>query len=226
MLRSIALDDEPAALEIIQRHAEKIPFLELKQTFVSTAEALSFLHNEAIDLIFLDIQMPDMLGTDFVKLLQNKPILVVFTTAFSEFAVEGFQLQVLDYLLKPIEFSRFLQACNRAYEKISVRKGEAASIFVKDGYDWVRVNLEEIIFIQSDTNLLFIHEKSRKISTRMTIAEMLEILPTEKFIRIHRSFIVAKKAIQKIERSQVLVGNITIPLAGNYKEMLEEQLLK
>jgi two-component system, LytTR family, response regulator len=225
MLKTIIIDDEPAAIEILERNVKKVPFIELKKSFFSTAEALAYLHIETIDLIFLDIQMPDMLGTDFARLIQNKPIQIVLTTAFSEYAVEGFSLQVLDFLIKPIEFSRFLQACNRAYERSSTAKGEQASIFVKDGYDWLRINLDEILYIQSDTNLLFIHEKNRKISTRMTIKEMLDILPKDKFIRIHKSYIVALKAIQKIERHQITVENFTIPLALSYKEVLGEKLL-
>lgn len=225
MLKTIIIDDEPAAIEILERHAQKVPFIELKKSFFSTAEALAYLHTETINLLFLDIQMPDMLGTDFAKLIQNKPIQIVLTTAYSEYAVEGFNLQVLDFLIKPIEFSRFLQACNRAYERLSVEKGEQASIFVKDGYDWVRVNLKEILYIQSDTNLLFIYEKNRKISTRMTLKEMLDILPKDKFIRIHKSYIVAYEAIQKIERHQITIEAMTIPLASSYREILENKLV-
>jgi two-component system, LytTR family, response regulator len=225
MLKTIIIDDEPAAIEILERNAQKVPFIELKKTFFSTAEALAYLHTEAIDLIFLDIQMPDMLGTDFARLIQNKPIQVVFTTAYSEYAVEGFNLQVLDFLIKPVEFSRFLQACNRAYERMSIAKGEQSSIFVKDGYDWIRINLEEVLYIQSDTNLLFIHEKNRKISTRMTIKEMLDILPRDKFMRVHKSFIVALKSIQKLERHQVTIDNNLIPLTATYREDLEGKLM-
>lgn len=225
MLKTIIIDDKPAAIEILERHAQKVPFIELKNSFFSTAEALAYLHTETIDLIFLDIQMPDMLGIDFVRLIQNKPLQVVLTTAYSEYAVEGFNLQVLDYLIKPIGFSRFLQACNRAFERKSIAKGEKGSIFVKDGYDWIRINLDDVLFIQSDTNLLFIHEKNRKISTRMTIKEMLDILPKDKFIRIHKSYIVASKAIQKIERHQITIEEIIIPLAASYREILEERLI-
>lgn len=225
MIKTIIIDDEPAAIEILERNAQKVPFLELKKSFFSTTEAMSYLHTEAIDLIFLDIQMPDMLGTEFARLIQNKPIQIVLTTAYSEYAVEGFNLQVLDFLIKPIEFSRFLQACNRAYERTSIANGEQASIFVKDSYDWIRVNLEDILYVQSDTNLLFIHEKKRKISTRMTIKEMLAILPKDKFMRAHKSFIVALKAIQKIERHQITVENIPIPVSASYREILEKKLI-
>ena len=225
MLKTIVIDDEPAAIEILERHAHKVPFIDLKKSFYSTMEALIYIHAEPIDLIFLDIQMPDMLGTEFAKLIQAKPIQVIFTTAFSEYAVEGFNLQALDFLIKPIEFSRFLQACNRAYERTSTLKGEQSSIFVKDGYDWIRINLDEILYIQSDTNLLFIYEKNRKISTRMTIKEMMDILPKDKFMRVHKSYIVALKNIQKLERHQLTIDGILIPLAATYREDLEEKLM-
>ena len=128
-------------------------------------------------------------------------------------------------MIKPIEFSRFLQACNRAYERTSTLKGEQSSIFVKDGYDWIRIDLEEILYIQSDTNLLFIYEKNRKIATRMTIKEMIDILPKDKFMRVHKSYIVVLKNIQKLERHQITIDGILIPLASSYREDLEEKLM-
>ncbi len=224
-MNAIALDDEPAALEIIGRYAEKIPFINLKKTFLSTTMALEYIFKEQVDVLFIDIQMPDMLGTDFVRLIQNRNIIVIFTTAYSEYAIESFGLRALDYLLKPIDFSRFVQSCNRAFERYSEKQGGTSSIFVKDGYDWVRVNLEEVLYIQSDTNLLFIYEKNRKISTRMTMYEILEILPADKFIRVHKSYIVSQKEIQKIERHQLTIGSTVVPLAGTYKELVENRLL-
>jgi DNA-binding LytR/AlgR family response regulator len=131
----------------------------------------------------------------------------------------------LDYLLKPIEFGRFLQACNRAYAQATPARDGAPGIFVKDGYDWVRVNIDQVLYIHSDTNLLFIQEQNRQVTTRMTIAEMLATLPPDEFIRIHKSYIVALKAIHKIERHQVTVGNATIPLAGSYRDALQNRLL-
>jgi DNA-binding LytR/AlgR family response regulator len=225
MIHAIAIDDEPSALEVIQRFAGKIPFLELKKTFYSTAEALSYLRDAEIDLLFLDIQMPDMLGTDFARLVRHRNLAVVFTTAYAEYAVEGFSLQALDYLLKPFDFARFLQTCNSALERMSRKKGEGASIFVKEGYDWVRVQLDEVSYIQSDTNLLFIYEKKRRITTRMTLSEMLTLLPTDRFARVHKSYLVAWNAIQKIERHQLTVNGILIPLAGRYRDVVDRQLL-
>lgn len=226
MLHAIAIDDEPAALEVLQRYAAKVPFLELTHTFLSTADALAHLHTERVDLIFLDIQMPDLPGLDFARLVAPLQQRIVFTTAYAEHAVEGFALQALDYLLKPIEFGRFLQACNRAYAQMRpAREGGTPGIFVKDGYDWIRVNVDQVLYIQSDTNLLFIHEQGRQVSTRMTLAEMLATLPAEEFIRVHKSYIVALKAIRKIERHQVTVGTVAIPLAESYREALQNRLL-
>ncbi|MDO7847425.1 LytTR family DNA-binding domain-containing protein [Hymenobacter sp. M29] len=226
MLHAIAIDDEPAALEVLQRYAAKVPFLELTHTFLSTSEALACLHTQRVDLVFLDIEMPDLRGLDFARLVAPLQKPIVFTTAYAEHAVEGFSLQALDYLLKPIEFGRFLQACNRAYAQgLPAREGPPG-IFVKDGYDWIRVNVEQVLYIQSDTNLLFIHEQGRQVSTRMTIADMLATLPAQDFIRVHKSYIVALKAIRKIERHQVTVGTVTIPLAESYREALQTRLLK
>ncbi len=225
MLHAIAIDDEPAALEVISRYAAKVPFLQLDQTFTSTTHALTYLHQSRVDLLFLDIQMPDLSGTDFARLIAPLQKSVVFTTAYADFALEGFSLQALDYLLKPIEFGRFLQTCNRAYAQTTAQSGQSSSIFVKDGYDWVRVELSEVLYIQSDTNLLFIQEKTRQVSTRMTIAEMLATLPADQFVRVHKSYIVSLRSIRKIERHQLTVGNVTIPLAGSYREILEKRLL-
>ncbi|RRA99921.1 LytR/AlgR family response regulator transcription factor [Larkinella rosea] len=225
MLRAIAIDDEPAALEVLSRYADKVPFLDLVQTFMNTTDALNYLHTQRVDLLFLDIRMPDLTGTDFAQVIAPLQKPVIFTTAYADYALEGFALNALDYLLKPIAFSRFLQSCNRAYTRHLQQQGESSSIFVKDGYDWVRVNLGEVLYIHSDTNLLFIHEQNRQVSTRMTLAEMVGILPADQFIRVHKSYVVALKAIRKLERHQVTVGTIAIPLATTYRQMLEQRLL-
>jgi len=225
MLNAIAIDDEPAALAVLQRYADKIPFLQLSQTFLRTTDALPFLHTQRVDLLFLDIRMPDLSGTDFARLVAPLQKKVIFTTAYADYAVEGFALQALDYLLKPIEFSRFLQACNRAYAQLMQHQGASSTIFVKDGYDWIRIQLDDVLFIRSDTNLLFIHEQKRQVSTRMTLSEMLSTLPADQFIRVHKSYLVALKAIRKIERHQLTVGTEIIPLAGPYRQALEQRLL-
>lgn len=226
-INAIAVDDEPSALEVLERYASKVPFIQLKKVFYSTAEALAYLHSEPIQLIFLDIQMPDMLGTDFARLIQLQKTAIIFTTAHAEYALEGFELKALDYLLKPFDFARFLQACQRALEQNGRKTNEEeGSIFVKEGYDWVRVNLDDVQFIQSDTNLLFIHEGQRRITTRMTVQEMLQQLPPERFVRVHKSYIVSLAAVQKIEKHQLTLGKHCIPLAAAYREEIEERLLR
>lgn len=225
-IHAIAIDDEPSALEVLERYAAKVPFIQLKKVFYSTAEALAYLHKEPVQLVFLDIQMPDMLGTDFARLIQLQKTAIVFTTAHSEYALEGFELKALDYLLKPFDFTRFLQACQRVLEQNGGKTSETeGSIFVKEGYDWVRVNLDDVLFIQSDTNLLFIHEAQRRITTRMTVQEMLQLLPSDRFLRVHKSYIVALAAVQKIEKHQLTLGKHYVPLAAAYREEIEERLL-
>ena len=221
----IAIDDEPASLTVIEQYAEWVPFLSLKKTFVSVKEALAFLKNERVDCVFLDVKMPDLLGTELARILQGQTQ-IVFITAYSEYAVQGFEVQALDYLLKPIEFDRFLQTANRVHAQLSQRVEGQSSIFVKEGYDWVRVQLNEVQYIQSDTNLLFIYERNRRVITRMTMTEMLSLLPVERFIRVHKSYIVAVDSIQKIERHQLALAKATIPIGELYREGLERLLLR
>jgi two-component system, LytTR family, response regulator len=225
MLHSIAIDDEPSALEILERYAAKTPFLTLEKVFYSTTDALAFLQVNTPDLIFLDIQMPDMAGTEFARLILGRQIPIVFTTAHAEFAVEGFNLHVADFLLKPFDFPRFLQACQRVMEAGMVNTlPTGQSLFVREGHNWVRVNLEQVCYIQSDTNLLFIYEQHRRIVTRMTLTEMIDLLPTEQFMRVHKSYIVALHAVEKVERHQLSVGKTTIPLAAAFRDTVIQRL--
>lgn len=221
----IAIDDEPASLTVIEQYAEWVPFLLLKKSFVSVKEALAFLKNERVDCVFLDVKMPDLLGTELARILQGQTQ-IVFITAYSEYAVQGFEVQALDYLLKPIEFDRFLQTANRVHAQLSQRVEGQGSIFVKEGYDWVRVQLNEVQYIQSDTNLLFIYERNRRVITRMTMTEMLSLLPAERFIRVHKSYIVSVDSIQKIERHQLALTKANVPIGELYREGLERLLLR
>lgn len=224
ILQAIAIDDEAPALEVLARHAAKVPFVQLQQTFTQPTQALDYVQRHPVDVIFLDIQMPDLSGTDFLRLTQTTGALFVFVTAHAEYAVEGFQLQALDYLLKPVELPRFIEACNRAWQQRQLQGGQGSSIFVKDGHDWVRVELSEVLYIRSDTNLLFIHQRERTVTTRMTISRLLELLPPAEFTRVHKSYVVALRAIQRIERHQLTVGNALIPVAASYREALEKKL--
>lgn len=225
-LQAIAIDDEAPALAVIAAHAAKAPFVQLRATFVSPVEALAWLQHNPVDLIFSDIQMPDLYGTEFMRLAKSSGAMFVFVTAHPQYAVEGFQLQALDYLLKPVELPRFIEACNRALQQKQTQSGQQRSIFVKDGHDWVRIQIADIEFIRSDTNLLFIHHAGSVAVTRMTIGRLLELLPAGEFVRVHKSYSVALQAVKKIERHQLtVVGGALIPVARSYREAVERLLL-
>lgn len=224
MIKAIAIDDEPMALEVIKAHAKKVSFLELKETFVSAMEALEYLKSNTIDLVFLDINMPDITGLDFSQLLPPDAAFI-FTTAYSQYAVDAFNLKALDYLMKPIDFNRFMQACQKAHQEVKKEEANSEYLFVKDGYDWVRVSLEDLLYVESDGNYLTFREKTRKTLTRMTMTEAQELLPKKNFFRIHKSYLVNLSHVQKIERHQVSVSeNEFVPIAANYRDDMMEAL--
>lgn len=223
---AIAIDDEPIALDIIESHASKVPFIELRATFVNAFEAISYLQKNKIDLIFLDIKMPDISGIDFLNSLTNPPM-VIFTTAYSEHAVKGFELDAVDYLLKPFSLARFLKACNKAQEFYTLRNNSEsegqATIFIKDGYEQIKVQIEDILYIEASGNYTLIHLANNPLlSTRIPISEMLLLLPAKAFIRTHRAFIVSKNKISKFDRSQIWIGEQIIPIGVTYNQCLRE----
>lgn len=228
MLTAIAIDDEPIALDVVKSLAGNIPFLSVKEFFTNAFKAAEFLRKEKVDLIFLDIKMPDISGIDFLKSLPNPPM-VIFTTAYSEHAVQSFELDVIDYLLKPFSLPRFLKACNKAYEQYELKRsnnniGSPASVFIKSGYGQVRVELDDILYVESTGNYVqFISEK-HKILSRQTMAEVEALLPPASFVRVHRSFIVSKKQVSKIEKSTVWIKQIEIPVGSSYSVNLEKFL--
>lgn len=216
-MTAIAIDDEPIALEVIKNFTGKTHFIELKECFTNAFEALRYLQNNKIDLLFLDIKMPDISGLELYKSLYHPP-LIIFTTAYSEHAVEGFDLEATDYLLKPFSFTRFLKACTKANEHFLL-KNEHSSVdyfFLKDGYERVKIMLDDILYIEAAGNYLNVFIKDKKITTRFTINEMLELLPNEKFCRIHRSYIVAIQKITKFNKQAVFINNIELPIGMNY----------
>ena len=222
MINAIAIDDEPFALDVLRTHAEKIPFLSLDATFVSTTEALAFLQKNQVDLVFLDIRMPDLTGIEFAALLP-KTVHVVFTTAYAEYAVKGFDLAATDYLLKPISLSRLLQACTLVNERIATENKQqnlSDSLFVKDGYNLVKIDPLKITYIEAGDNYLSIYEGDKRTLTRMTLAELWAKLPKDAFQKVHKSYIVAIAKIEKIERNQVLIGGVKIPLSINLRDDL------
>lgn len=229
---AIAIDDEPKALDIVRIFSEKVQFLELKATFQDAFEALDFLQKEEVDLIFLDIKMPDISGLEFLKVLSNPP-LVIFTTAYAEHAVQSYDFDAVDYLLKPFALSRFLKACTKAHETLKVRglvasedthrpfiqgggQPAAESIFVKNSYEQVRVMLDDILYLEAGGNYVVFVTKQQKIASRMTMSEAEKLLPQERFVRIHRSYIVAKDKIERFDRYEVCIQNQLIPIGANY----------
>ncbi|WP_412466166.1 LytR/AlgR family response regulator transcription factor [Pedobacter sp. KLB.chiD] len=218
-MTAIAIDDEPIALDIIKSHASKVPFITLRETFTDAFAAITYLQHNKVDLIFLDIKMPDISGIDFLKSL-SKPPMVIFTTAYTEHAVQSFELDAIDYLLKPFSLSRFLKACNKALELFNLRSGKQVEkpshIFIKDGYEQIKVALDEILYIEASGNYTQIQLKSKLLSSRITINDLADLLPKTDFIRCHRTFIVAKNKISKFDRSQIWIGDKVIPIGATY----------
>lgn len=226
-LVAIAIDDEPKALEVVQMHAAKVPFLELQASFIDAFEALPFLRQHKVDLIFLDIKMPDISGIEFAQILKNGP-LVVFTTAYSEYAVQGFDLDAVDYLLKPFSLARFTKACNKALEMKNVRTNEVPEfIFLKTGYEEEKVYLKDILYIEAAGNYMTYVLKERKLMCRQNVPEALQTLPEQDFVRVHRSFIVGVQHVGKIARQQVWVNGVEIPVGASYEDsvgLIKEKL--
>lgn len=224
---AIAIDDEPIALDVVRLHASKVTFVTLAEVFTNAFEAITYLQEHKVDLIFLDIKMPDINGMDFLRSLSNPPM-VIFTTAYSEHAVKGFELDAVDYLLKPFSLPRFLKACNKALEFYNLRnttdwQEKLHTIFIKDGYEQIKVNVDDILFIEASGNYTRIHlEADRLLSTRVPINEMLLLLPDKKFIRTHRAFIIARSKISKYDRSQVWINEKIIPIGNTYAQCLRE----
>ena len=227
MLKAIAIDDEPLALEVIKAHAKKVSFLDLQSTFVSAKEALEYIKQNPVDLVFLDINMPDISGLDFSQLLPENTS-VIFVTAYSQYAVDAFNLNAIDYLMKPIEFTRFMKACQKVYDNTQISKGESVYmtyLFVKEGYDLVRIVVDDLLYVQSEGNYLTFKEKNRKTLTRMTMTEAIESLPKHKFMRIHKSYLVNLNHILKVEKHQISVtDNVFVPIAANYHADLMDAL--
>ena len=220
-MKAIAIDDEPIAIEIVKSHASKVPYLDLRAGFTDAFKALEYLQKESVDLIFLDIKMPDISGIDFFNSLSKKP-LVIFTTAYSEHAVASFELDAVDYLLKPFSLSRFLKGCNKAFELYNFRNATETAdyLYIKTGYEQVKVQFDEILYLEATGNYVTFVLKDKIILSRSTFIEAISLLPSNKFVRIHRSFLVAVNKIDKVERHQVTINKVTIPVSEAYSSDL------
>lgn len=226
MITCIAIDDEPLALKIIEEYCSKISFLQLAETFSDTDLALAYLKENKVDALFLDIQMPDITGIEFYKSLPSKPM-VVFTTAYKDFAVEGFNADAVDYLLKPFEYDRFLKAAYKIKEYtefLSAQEVQLNSIFVKVNYEIMKINLKDVDLIEALDDYIKIYTKPTPVLTLMTLKGILEKLPPRDFIRVHRSYIVPIAKIDKFSKSKIWVGEKEIPIGSSYGSVYDQLL--
>ncbi len=229
MMTCIAVDDEPLALELMETYIAQVPGLELKGTFTDAISAWGYLQRNPIDLVFLDIQMPDISGIQLARSLNRRSPLIIFTSAFGKYAVEGFNVDAVDYLLKPFEFSRFQEAIRKAkdYKDMYQASGtsEDQAIFVKSDYQNVRIATKDILFIEGFDDYIRIHlDNGKSINTLMSLKGIIEKLPEQDFIRIHRSYIVSTKKIQRIHNQMIQIGNKELPIGKSYVEYVKSLL--
>lgn len=232
-IKCIAIDDEPLAVKKIAGYIQKIPFLELVAECRNVSETMDVMSNTEIQLLFIDINMPDMSGMEFVKTLRNKPY-IVFTTAYSEYAVEGFEVEAVGYLLKPISFVNLLKAANKVKALMDLKannqkdfKEESANfMFVKSAYKSIRVDFDNIKYIESQHEYIKIHLlNNESVTTKMSLKSIEELLPANKFVKVHRSFIVNISEVSVIERNRIVFENkIYIPISEQYKDGFEKRI--
>lgn len=223
----IAVDDEPRALEVLSIHASKVPEINLMKTFTDPKLALVYIQNNPVQAIFLDINMPGISGIEFIQQLPYKPH-IIFTTAYSEYALESYEYCAVDYLLKPIEFARFYKAIDKLTTQILSHSAESNpehSFFVKDGYKLVRIEKNNIDYIQSEGNYLHIVCQNGKTMTRMTFEQLMDKLPDHIFIRVHNSYIINLNKVEKIEDQQAYIHNVPIPISIKHKKKLDSIIM-
>lgn len=231
-LNCLIVDDEPLALELLESYVSRTPFLHLVAKCDSAIQALSVVESEPVDLIFLDIQMPELNGLELSRLVGNK-VKIIFTTAFEQYAIEGFRVDALDYLLKPFNYTEFLRAATKALHWIEMLKAEAStrpipqSIFVKSDYKLVQVQLKDILYIEGLKDYIPHPDRGRtRHPYLMSMKSIEDFLPADIFIRVHRSYIVNVNKIKTIERNRIIFGKVYIPISDSYKERFTELLDK
>lgn len=226
MINCIAVDDEPLALELLEDNISKLPYLKLIGSFDNAIDAMKAVQETKVDLIFLDIQMPGLTGLQFIQSMTAKPM-IILVTAYEKYALEGFNLEVTDYLVKPVSLERFMKACNKAKElfdlknlQSSIPKKEPGFFFVSVEYSMVKVTTDDIVYIEGLKDYIKIHLNSstKSIVTRMAMKAIEEQLPPSKFIRIHKSYIVSLAFITAVKKTSVFIGSIELPVSDNYKD--------
>lgn len=230
----VIVDDEPLARSLLKDYVSKVPSLKLVDVCSSPLAAMEVLKANSVDLLFLDIQMPEITGISLLKILKKRP-LVVLTTAYSEYALESYELDVVDYLLKPITFQRFLQAVDKVSSRLQqppvpvekvVPSAAQPFIFVKDGTKLVKVKWEDILYIEGLKDYVTIHTRQQKIVSLQRLKTLEEQLPSEQFIRIHNSFIVALNAIDSVQKNEVHIGQASLPISDSYKKSFRDFIEK
>lgn len=228
MINCLIIDDEPLALDLVESYVSKTPFLELKGKCLNAFEAMKIVGSEKIDLVFLDIQMPDMNGVEFSKTLPEG-IKIIFTTAFKDYAFEGFRVNAVDYLLKPFNYSEFLKAANKALQWMGTGEEKPESgykdnfIFVKSEYRQLKINLDEVYYFEGlkDYIKIWLTSQPKPVLTLMSLKTLENELPQTRFMRVHRSFIIALEKIESVERSQIVINKERITIAEQYKNKFQ-----
>ena len=230
MLRCIAIDDEPLALELLEDNISKVPFLKLVASCENPLEAMKVMQEHSVDLVFLDIQMPALTGLQFIQSLAQKPLFILIT-AYEKYALEGFNLDVVDYLVKPVALERFIKACNKALELHQLKNKSANAsasppadyIFVNSDYSLLKVVVADITWVEGYKDYIKIHLRNATspIVTRMSMKTVEELLPAATFIRIHKSYIVSIASITAIRKNSVFLGKLELTVGDNYRDSLQ-----
>lgn len=232
MIKCIIVEDEPLAQDVLEDHLQQIPYARLQGKFNNAWDALKFLAVNEVDVILLDIEMPEMNGIDFLRSLSPAP-LTIFTTAYRNYAFDGFELGVIDFLLKPVSFSRFRLAMEKARDFLSLKTHNSSFetgsdtpdfVFVKSGVQRVKLFFDEITHIQGLKDYAIIYAPGKKVVIKGSVKSMLDIFPAARFIRVHKSFIVAKDKINRIEKNRIIINDNLIPIGRNYKEEVDKEI--
>ena len=234
IIKCAIVDDEPLAVNLLASYVEKIPFLELCGKYTNATDALQGIGETPVDLLFLDIQMPELNGLELSRMVPETTR-IVFTTAFNQYAIDGFRVNALDYLLKPISYAEFMEACNKALQWFQLvqqneqqpatrAEEEPTSIFVKSEYKLLQINLDDIRYIEGlkDYVKIYTEQLSHPILSLMNMKAIEQMLPASRFIRVHRSFIVQKSKIREIERNRIVFGDVYIPIGDSYKQAFQD----
>src|SRR5689334_3936387 len=227
-LNCLIVDDEPVARKGMEEYVNEVSFLQLAGSCESAMKASSFLNEGKVDLMLLDIQMPKLSGIDFLKTLKNPP-LVIFTTAFSEYALESYSLDVIDYLVKPISFDRFLRAVQKAFDFHSLRLKAGAEtenfFFIKCDHKYEKINYTDVLYVESMQNYCIIHTSDRKMITYITLSGLEEQLPPTRFLKVHKSFIVTLEKIKALDGHDILIGNARVPISRSIKDEVTAKIM-